>query len=74
MIQATVHVEFGQFGETADAGTVDDDLRHGACTVGHDGEFLHGLAVEIDADFVVADAALVEKGLGLDADGQVPVL
>src|SRR5512139_2052770 len=69
MLQPAVHVEFGQLGEAADAGAVDHDLRHGARAVGDDREFLHRLAVEVDADLVVADAALVEKGLGLDADG-----
>src|SRR5574340_1669117 len=68
VLKPTIHVEFCQLGEAADAGSIDDDLRHRARSVGDDREFLHRLAIKVDADLVVADAALVEKGLGLDAD------
>lgn len=60
MIQPAIHVQFGKLGETADAFAVHDNLRHGARAMGHGGKLLERHAIKIDADFVIADAALVE--------------
>ena len=61
-------MQFGQFGKAADAFIFDDDLRDGARAVRDLGKFRHRRAIEVDAYFVEADAALGQKGFGLDAN------
>ena len=68
MIQSPVHMQFGQFGKAADALILDHDLRHGARAVRYLGKFRHRRSIEIDAHLVKADAALAQKGFGLDAN------
>ena len=58
-------MQFGQFGEAADAFTVDHDLWHRASTIGDFNEFPAGSLVDIDADLLERDLPLSQQHLRL---------
>jgi len=68
-IETAFHVQFGQFGEAADALAVDQDLRHRACAVGDARKFSEPAAIGVDADFLERDVPFLEQRLGILAVG-----
>lgn len=67
-VERPIHVQLGQFAETADVFSVYDNLRNAARAVRCLGEFAPRRAVEVDTHLAERDAPTLQRRFGLYAD------